>query len=76
MADARHLWSDSEPGVDTVEICVEHHEGQCREFVIWIQCDNRKLGENGSLPLLREDPLISQTCAMEENASHYLRRET
>ena len=27
MAEGRHLWCDSETGVDTVGICVENNEG-------------------------------------------------
>ena len=52
VADGQHLWCDSEPRVDTVEIYGEN------------------LNEKGSLPLLREDPLISETCPLEENVSH------
>ena len=71
MAGCPHLRSDSEPGVDTVGIYVENHSGENREFVIWIQFDNRKSNEKGYLPLLREDHLISETCHLEERASHH-----
>ena len=64
--------SDSEPGVDTVGIYVENQQGECREFLIWIHSDHRKLSEKGCLPLLREDPLISETCPLEESASHHM----
>ena len=72
MAVVLHLWSDSEPGVDTVGIYVENHHGWNRECFIWIQFDHMKLGEKGSLPLLLEDPLISETCPLEESASHHI----
>ena len=65
------LWSDSEPGVDTVGIYVENHSNRCREIFIWIRFDHRRLGEKGSPPLLLEDPLISETCPLEESASHH-----
>ena len=65
-----HLRWDSEPGVGTVGIYVENDYNDCRELFIWIRFDHRKLGEKGSLLLLREDPLISEKCALEENASH------
>ena len=71
MAVVLHLWSDSEPGVDTVGIYVENHYSWNREFFIWIQLDNIKLSEKGSLPLLLEDHLISETCPLAENASHH-----
>ena len=63
-----HLWSDSKP---RVRIYVEHHYNWNQEFFIWIPVDNMKLGEKGSLPLLLEDPLISETCSLEESASHH-----
>ena len=53
-----HMWSESEPRVDTVGIYVENHHGKCREFFIWIRFDHKTLGEKGSIPLLLEDPLI------------------
>ena len=68
----QHQRSDSEPGVDTVGIYVENHVGRNRECFIWIRFDNRKLCEKGSLPHLRKDPLISETCPLEESASHHL----
>ena len=71
MADLHHLWCDSEPRVDTVGIYVENHYSTCREFFIWMRFDNMKLGEKGSLPQLLEDPLISETCPLEESASHH-----
>ena len=46
---------------DTIRIYVKNHCNECREFFIWIRFDQRKLGEKGSLPLLLEDPLISET---------------
>ena len=45
MADLHHLWSDSEPEVDTVGIYVENHLGRCREFFIWIQLGTLPLAE-------------------------------
>ena len=72
MTDVIYQWSDSEPVVDTVGIYVENHYNVNREFFIWIRFDNMKLGEQGSLTLLREDPLISETCPLEESASHHL----
>ena len=71
MAHVHHQRSDSEPGVDTVGIYVENHYNVNREFFIWIRFDNMKLGEQGSLAHLREDPLISETCPLEESASHH-----
>ena len=71
MADVHHIGCDSEHGMDTVGIYVENHEGRRREFFIWIRFDHRKLGEKGSLPALREDPLISETCPLEESDSHH-----
>ena len=41
-------------------------------YFIWIRFDNGKLGEKNSLPLLLEDPLISEFCALEESASHHV----
>jgi hypothetical protein len=70
VADVTHQWYDSEPGVDTVGIYVENHEGRNRECFIWIRIDNMKLGERGSMALLPEDLLISETCPLEESASH------
>ena len=64
--------SDSEPGVDTVGIYVENHHGVNRECFTWIRFDNMKLSEKGSLLHLREDPLISETCPLEESASHHV----
>ena len=64
------LRSDSEPGVDTVGIYIENHYNECREFFILIRFDHRNLDEKGSLPHLREDASISETCHLEENASH------
>ena len=75
MADLPYQWSDSEPGVDMVGIYVENHYNKNRECLIWIRFDNMKLGEKGCLPLLREDPLISETCPMEESASHHLKSD-
>ena len=72
MADVTHQRSDSEPGVDTVGIYVENHQGPCREFVIWIRFEHRKLGEKGSLPYLWEDPLISEMRLLAESASHHV----
>ena len=72
MDPGPHQWSDSEPEVDTVGIYVENHFNRNREFVIWIRFDNMKLGEKGSLPQLLEDPLNSETCPLEESASHHL----
>ena len=63
------MWCDSEPGVDTVRIYAENH-GVNREFFIWIRFDNMKRGEKGSLPQMLEDLLISETCPLEESASH------
>ena len=66
-----HVHSELEPEVDTIGIYVENHEGVNQEWFIWIRSDNRKLGENGSRPALLEDPLISETCPLEESASHH-----
>ena len=71
MADT-YQCSHSEPGVDTVRIYVENHDNRNRECFIRIPFDHRKTGEPGSLPHLREDLLISETCALEESASHHL----
>ena len=71
MAVLHHERSDSEPGTDTVGIYAKNHEGKNRECFIWIRLEKRKLGEKGSLPPLLEDPLISETCALEESASHH-----
>ena len=65
MTDVHLQRSDSEPGVDTVG------EGTNRECVIWIRFDHWKLDEKASLPHLREDASISETCALEESASHH-----
>ena len=46
-ADVIYQWSDSEPEVDTVGIYVASLYNMNREFVIWIQFDNMKLGEQG-----------------------------
>ena len=56
MADLIYQWSDSEPEVDTVGIYVENHYNVNRSFFIWIRFDNVKLGEQGSIPYLLEDP--------------------
>ena len=72
MAVFLHMWSDSKPGVDTVGIYVENHYGWNRDFFIWVQFDHMKLIEKGSLPLLLEDPLISEACPLEESASHHV----
>ena len=48
VVDVRHLWSDSEPGVNTVGIHVENHEGHQRILFIFIRFDHMKLGEKGS----------------------------
>ena len=50
MPEVHHQRSDSEPEVDTIGIYVENHWGLNSEFVIWIQSDNRKLGDKGWLP--------------------------
>ena len=71
MAVFDPLLSDSGPGVDTVGIYVENHHNECREFFIWIRFDNMKLSEKGYLPASLEDPLISETCPLEESASHH-----
>ena len=78
MADLTHQWYDSAPGVDIVGIYVENHHGRCREFFIWIRFDNMKVDEKGSLPYLLQDPLISETCPLEESASHHdrLKKQT
>ena len=55
----------------TIGIYVENHEGVNRDFFIWIRFDHRKIGETVSLALLLEGPLISETCPLEENASHH-----
>ena len=49
-----HLRSDSEPGVDTIRICLEHHNGCLQYFFIWIQFDHMKLCEKPSQLLLLE----------------------
>ena len=59
VAVSPYLWSDSKSGVDTIGIYVEHNYSRCREFLIYIQFEHRKLCEKGSLPLLLEDLLIS-----------------
>ena len=64
--------SDSEDVVNTVGIYVENHSSKCREFFIWIQFDHMKLREKESIPLLLEDPLISETCPLEESGSHHV----
>ena len=69
VADLTHQRSDSERGVDTVGIYVENHEGRNRESIIWIQFDHRRLGEKGCIPLLLEDCMISETCALEESVN-------
>ena len=60
MTDVPHLRLDSEHEVDIDGIYVENHDNEYQEFLIWIQFDDRKSGENESLPLLPEDPLISR----------------
>ena len=65
--------SDSEPGVDTVGICVENRYSRNREFLIWIQFDCMTLGENGYIPLLLEDLMISESSLPEERASHHFK---
>ena len=72
MAVAHLQRLDSKPGVDTVGLYAENDFNHNGEFLIWIQFDNTKLGEKGSRPLLLEDPLISETCALEENTSHHI----
>ena len=72
LAVLHHERSDSEPGTDTVGIYVESHEGKNRECFIWIRFEKNKLCEKGYLPPLLEDPLISETCALAESASHHL----
>ena len=62
----------SGPEVNILRIYVENHYNECREFFIWITFDNIQICEKASLPLLREDPLISETCPLEENASHHI----
>ena len=71
VADLPHLRLDSKPGVDTVGIYVENHYNENRELFIWIQFDNLNISEKGSLPALREDAMISETCPLEESASHH-----
>ena len=66
------MHSELEPQVDTVGTFVENHEGKCRDLFIWIRDDHMNLDEKGSLALLLEDPLISETCALEESASHHV----
>ena len=55
----------------TLGVYVENHYNVNREFFIRIRLDHRNLGENDSLTQLLEDPLISETCPLEENASHH-----
>ena len=66
-----HLWCDAKPGVGTAGIYVGNHCNRCREFCIIIEFDQRNIGEKMSLPWLREDPPISECCALEESASHF-----
>ena len=58
--------------MDTVGIYVGNNEGRCGDFFIWIRLDHRTLDEMVSLPLLREDPPISETWPLEESASHHI----
>ena len=74
VADVAYQWSDSEPEVDTDGIYVENHHGVNRECFIWVRFAHKTLGEKGSLPYLLEDPLISETCPLEEIASHHFWR--
>ena len=67
------LHSDSEPGVDIVGIHVENDANQNRDFFIWILFDHMQRCDKGSFPLLCEDHLISETCYLEESASHHYR---
>ena len=71
VAGFPHMRSDAEPEVNTVGIYVENHHSKNREFFIWKQFDHRKLCEMRTLPALREDPLISEMCLLEESASHH-----
>jgi hypothetical protein len=59
VAGDPHQRHDSKHGANTTKIYDENHEGKNRECVICIRFDNVKLGETGCLPLLLEDPLIS-----------------
>ena len=72
MADGQHMWNDSEPRVDTSGIYVENHQDWNRECFIWIRFVVKRC-EKGSLPALLEDHMISETCHLEENASHHAR---
>ena len=72
MADVTHQWYDSEPGVDTIRIYVENHSNRCREFFIWISFDFLKSRFPRVRALLLEDPLIYETCPLEESASHHV----
>ena len=67
----QYQWSDSETGVHTVGIYVENHHNRNRDLFIWIRFDNMKLGEKESLALLLEDLMVSETCSLEESASHH-----
>ena len=70
VADVHFHRSESEPGVDTVGIYDENHEGVNRKCFIWIRFDHWKRCEKGYLPHLRENASISETCALEDNALH------
>ena len=70
MTDSRHLRSESELGVGNVGIYVEYHYYVIKKtfaydltFTFWFP---------NALAYQLEDPLISETCALEENASHHL----
>ena len=71
VAETLHLRVDAESGVDTIGIYVENHDIGCREFFIWIRNDHREFCEKGSPPLLLDDPLVAETCPLEESASHH-----
>ena len=72
VTDPQHLRSDSKPEVYTTGIYVKNHDAQNQECFIWIRFDHSKLGEKVSLPLLREDLLISETWPLEQRDSHNL----
>ena len=71
VANLTHQRSDSKPKVDISGIHVEHHVGRNRECFICVRFEYVTLGEKESRPALLEDPLMSETYALEENASHY-----
>ena len=58
--------------MDIVGIYVENHYNRNRKCFIWIRVDNINLGEEGSLTQLMEDLIISETCPLEETASHHV----